>query len=191
MKKLLGFVLLVSLLMVGPVLASQITINGVSPGIDLVGQINFKIDDWNTWGYCIEEKANSYIGVPYTGTVRDLPAGESNMLKWASVLYWHYVDHNLAATALAQHKTVDQVAWDIQKTLWNPAFYSYSESNFGLIEADLRNHFKWVDVPNVDGWGQDFLVYTPTNPVPEPATIFLLGCGLIAIAGYGRNKFNK
>jgi hypothetical protein len=29
------------------------------------------------------------------------------------------------------------------------------------------------------------------QPVPEPASILLLGCGLIAIAGYGRKKFNK
>ncbi len=104
MKKLLGFVLLISMLMVGPALASQITILNVSPGIGYVGQINFQIDDWNTWGYCIEKKANSYIGVPYTGEIRNLPDGKSDMLKWASVLYWHYVDRNLAATALSQNK---------------------------------------------------------------------------------------
>lgn len=39
--------------------------------------------------------------------------------------------------------------------------------------------------------GANYVYGTPTNPTPEPATIILLGTGLVGIAGYARKRMRK
>ena len=39
--------------------------------------------------------------------------------------------------------------------------------------------------------GGDIIGGPESSPVPEPATLILLGSGLVGLAGFGRKKFKK
>jgi len=55
----------------------------------------------------------------------------------------------------------------------------------------LTTHWYYAYSPSGEG-GRDYQDYlTPTSSVPEPATLLLVGSGLIGLAGLGRKKFSK
>ena len=68
-------------------------------------------------------------------------------------------------------------------------FGDYRTLEINSVNNDIK-YMKLTQVIWGDAW-DDLEFKSGEAPIPEPATMLLLGSGLIGLAGYGRKKFFK
>jgi hypothetical protein len=88
------------------------------------------------------------------------------------------------------------LAVDSRTDEWSGAYGNFADHDNGEIFVDFGGNIKGNrvtshTVPRAENEGNAFSVAGLTAPVPEPATMLLLGTGLIVLAGVGRKRFFK
>jgi len=202
MKKLFALLVVAALACALPLAADTITLAGVSGnsqgGIYTAPYFLSLNGGTNIGAICVDFTHHSTVGESWNGTVSAMAAGTLGNTRLGASGYatyreqaWLYSqflagagpsgDINYAAWALTSPEAMSSAGWTAGAQYWFNLATSTNLSGFSTA------NFSIITPSDLSGAGsQEFITATP-----EPAGLFLMGSGLLGLAGFGKRKLRK